>query len=510
MIRKIFVFAVMAAIICIRSMGISHAEVKAYVPSSARGSVTIFDFADTGFDPFDSLDDDNYTSPHVTVESLSLPFATAISRDGNYVYAVNRGSYTVSIINKADEKLVVRDGEAVIIGAGILGSIPYAIAVSPVEDIVYVVNNGSGTVSIIDTSDINNPVLEGTPVVGIAPNSIAVSPTGDYVYVVNSGDNTVSVIDTSVDYSGETPPDVPTISVGNAPFGIAIFLEDPLVPAGKYYICVTNSDDNTVSVIDSTVDYTGTFPLTITVGTKPYGIAVSPDGEHLYVANHDDDTLNIIETSSIETFIPGPSNTFDTGSSPYGVTVSAANADGNYFVYVGSQNNGSIAIDGTPEDTLSSTQYAGNMLQKPKELSIEVQSSYRIDLFWSYEHFADAVYSDLTGFLIERDFSGYALPIKTVGFDQTTYIHSDLRPTSEYSYRIRAYGKYGDLEYISIQEGGEGTTATLSKDDDCFIATAGAKPHINYCTTVFALVLSFCLICLAGVNQKIRVFKDRG
>jgi hypothetical protein len=97
-----------------------------------------------------------------------------------------------------------------------------------------------------------------------------------------------------------------------------------------------------------------------------------------------------------------------------------------------------------------------------------------------------------------------------VGFDQTTYIHSDLRPTSEYSYRIRAYGKYGDLEYISIQEGGEGTTATLSKDDDCFIATAGAEPHNNFRTTVLVLVLSFCLICLAGVNLRIRVFKARG
>jgi YVTN family beta-propeller protein len=504
MIRKLFVCAVTAAIICISSKGISHAEVKAYVPNSAKGSVTIFDFADTGFEPFDTLDDDDHTSTHVTVEDLYLPYATAISHDGSYVYVANRGNYTVSIIDTADDDYT----PDYTIERELLGSIPYAIAVSPVEHIVYVVNNGSGTVSIIDTSDINTPLLKGTPVVGNTPNSIAISSDGNTVYVVNSGDDKVSFIDTSVDYSGDTPPDVPTIDVGDAPFGIAISSDDSRV-------YVTNSGANSVSVINtSTKAVIGTINIsTIDADVIPHGIAISPDDSKLYVANFAESKIYVIDTSFIGTFIPDESNTIDTGYSPYGVTVSAANAGGFYYVYVGSQDNGSIAIDGIPEDTLSSIQYAGNVLQKPENLVVAVKSSYRIDVSWEYTLFTDAVYSDLTGFRIERDFSGFALPIEKIGFGgygQTTYIHSDLRPTSEYSYRIRAYGKYGDLEYYSIQEGDVGSTVTLPKDDDdCFIATAGAEPHNNFRTTVFVMVLSFCLICLAGVNQRIRAFKAR-
>ena len=40
--------------------------------------------------------------------------------------------------------------------------------------------------------------------------------------------------------------------------------------------------DNTVSVINTA---TNTVSATITVGTDPYGVSVSPDGSKVYVAN---------------------------------------------------------------------------------------------------------------------------------------------------------------------------------------------------------------------------------
>jgi DNA-binding beta-propeller fold protein YncE len=39
---------------------------------------------------------------------------------------------------------------------------------------------------------------------------------------------------------------------------------------------------------------TNTITATIPVGSSPDGVAVSPDGTHLYVTNFDDNTVSVI------------------------------------------------------------------------------------------------------------------------------------------------------------------------------------------------------------------------
>src|SRR5262249_57192675 len=81
-------------------------------------------------------------------------------------------------------------------------------------------------------------------------------------YITNSGDNTVSVIDTTNNTVAAT------ITVGNSPFGVAV------TPDGSTGY-VANSMDNTVSVIPTSVNTeTGVIP----VGTIPLGVAVDPEG----------------------------------------------------------------------------------------------------------------------------------------------------------------------------------------------------------------------------------------
>ena len=58
---------------------------------------------------------------------------------------------------------------------------------------------------------------------------------------------------------------------------------------------ITNSDDNTVSVINVA---TNTVTATITVGTDPYGVSVSPDGSKVYVANYSSNTVSVINTAT--------------------------------------------------------------------------------------------------------------------------------------------------------------------------------------------------------------------
>jgi YVTN family beta-propeller protein len=88
------------------------------------------------------------------------------------------------------------------VGAPIpVGEDPADVAVSPDGRRVYVANNGSNTVSVIDTT--SNTVAgeptkagEGPIPVGLAPEGVAVSPEGKRLYVANAASDTVSVIDT--------------------------------------------------------------------------------------------------------------------------------------------------------------------------------------------------------------------------------------------------------------------------------------------------------------------------
>jgi len=92
-----------------------------------------------------------------------------------------------------------------------------------------------------------------------------------HAYITNSGDNTVSVIDTATNTVVGSP-----ITVGSLPFGVAVTPDSSKVYVG-------NSVDGTVSVIDTATNTVVGSP--ITVGVRPQGMAVTPDGSNVYVAN---------------------------------------------------------------------------------------------------------------------------------------------------------------------------------------------------------------------------------
>ena len=107
-------------------------------------------------------------------------------------------------------------------------------------------------------------------------------PAGPYAYVANSDDNTVSVIDTATNTVTATVP------VGSGPFAVAVN------PQGtKAY--VVNFFSNNVSVIDTA---TNTVTATVPVGSYPGGVAVIPDGKKVYVANRKRNNVSVIKTDS--------------------------------------------------------------------------------------------------------------------------------------------------------------------------------------------------------------------
>ena len=155
------------------------------------------------------------------------------------------------------------------------GSQPFAVAVNPATNKIYVVNNGQNTVTVIDGA--TNTTR--TVTVGRTPVAIAVNPVTNEVYVANSGDGTVTVIN-------EAQGSVRNISVGLNPQAIIV---NPVT--NKIYVAAANGNatsttifnqDGNVVVIDGRTD---TVRITIEVGRDPFALALNPVTNRIYVAN---------------------------------------------------------------------------------------------------------------------------------------------------------------------------------------------------------------------------------
>jgi len=105
------------------------------------------------------------------------------------------------------------------------------------------------------------------------------------------------------------PPN--TIKVGNGPSGVAV---TPAVSsAGDWigYAYVLNSIGGTVAVIGPDTYGFVTLIGTITVGNRPGSAAVTPDGLHVYVTNYEDNTVSVIDTTTNTV-----TTTIDVGKAP--------------------------------------------------------------------------------------------------------------------------------------------------------------------------------------------------
>ena len=123
------------------------------------------------------------------------------------------------------------------------------------------------------------------------PQQIAVDESTNRIYVENQSDGTVSVIDGShcngTDVSGCNQA-WPTIAVGASPQGLGF---NPR----NHTLYVTNTDDNTVSVINTTSqNVVATFPT----GAAPRAVGIVFDRNTVFIGNRDDLTVSIVDGST--------------------------------------------------------------------------------------------------------------------------------------------------------------------------------------------------------------------
>jgi DNA-binding beta-propeller fold protein YncE len=169
---------------------------------------------------------------------------------------------------------------------------PVMIAGNAANNKIFVVNQNSGSGTVTEISTIDNTVIKDIPV-GSQPVWAVMSSDGLFVFVVNQGDGTVSVIDTSLDIV------LPCVVGPSCPSGNAIKVGTTAAssPNFAFYeptlkrVYVTNTGEQTVTVIKANGIDLGSNPQVlpskiadIPLSGFPTSITALTDGTKAYAA----------------------------------------------------------------------------------------------------------------------------------------------------------------------------------------------------------------------------------
>ena len=171
------------------------------------------------------------------------------------------------------------------VGTPVAAESPYAIAVRPGDDFLYVLYSGvnatPGNVRAYGINAITGDIAgAGEPVnTGLDARSIAIDPSGRFLYVANYGSNTISAYTINSRTGALTSSGVP-VATGSAPTCVAVD------PAGRFAY-VANSGANTVSTysINSSTGVLTSVGVPVPTLSNPSCIVVEPRGWFAYVVN---------------------------------------------------------------------------------------------------------------------------------------------------------------------------------------------------------------------------------
>src|SRR5580693_6368387 len=288
------------------------------------------------------------TSP-TPVTTISLPAGSAPSFVGTAenasIYLANSGNNTVSAITMGSNVL-----EPPVYGIPV-GVNPVSLAETPNLQKLYVANRGKGggggsvtSINPVDRS-VNPPI---TNVTWVSPVSVAARSDSNRAYVLDQGNGMVSAIDTASDIV------LNSVSVG---VGANFMLYDPT----RNRLYVSNPVANTVTYLQASTD---ALTATVLAIANPISVAVLPDGTRAYISSAAFSTsggvtyvtsrVTVINASSGSTTTTIPLSTVKAqpGCGPNPSELSMAAAADSSRVYVGNCDAGNVAIIQTLSDTM--------------------------------------------------------------------------------------------------------------------------------------------------------------
>jgi YVTN family beta-propeller protein len=229
------------------------------------------------------------------------PAAITVSPDGSQIFVASWSDNKVAVISTANNNVVAT-----------LSNLSSAmdVEVSPDSRTLYVVEYGSNTVAVFDLTSAT-PTLRTRISVGSQPASIAVNPLGDTAFVTNNGSATVSVINTASNtVTG-------TLTTKSSPWGIAVS------PDGAQ-VAVSHESGNGIRLFANSGNTSVDLPLAV----RSFSLTFSPSSSHLYATEFDAGTVDDFDLSNgnlMTVLAPsGASGLRDIAASPDGCSLAAA------------------------------------------------------------------------------------------------------------------------------------------------------------------------------------------
>jgi YVTN family beta-propeller protein len=282
----------------------------------------------------------NVTDSSAVTAQVCLQVTVTVG-DGPTVVASNAATDMMYVSNPYSKSITVIDtiGNAkvatIFIGYSVTG-----IAVDSGNNVIYV--SGGTTITAIDGATNSIIASATTSIAGASLEGIAFNPLTSILYVADSANNCVYAI--PITYSGHTPSlgTPQTIPVGYDPQNIAI---GPFT--GAYYnVFVTDYGQNAVSVIDVTPSCVSTPSCTyevtnVPVGANPWGVAVNPSTDRVYVVNSGAGTLTVLNGTTFATI-----GSLMVGVNPLTVTIDSATSTAYVAGGVGSSTVTVVSLSG--------------------------------------------------------------------------------------------------------------------------------------------------------------------
>ncbi len=274
------------------SSNTAEAQPFAYVTNPLTGTVSVID-TNPGSADFNKV----VSTINVEVGDYYDHFKIAITPDGTRAYLVNQRSGTISVIDLDPGST----GFNQVVSTIEVRGVPARIAFTPDGTRAYVTHHGLGdNVWVIDTdpgSTEFNKVVSRLAVWQI-PHGIAITPDGTRAYVVDITIGFVSVVDidpASSDYNKVVSRIWEGVGI-NAGWSIAI------TPDGTRAYVPSSSGvawANYVAVIDvdpNSTDFNKVVSK-IEAGPSSIRLAITPDGTLAYVANVGYGTVSVVDTN---------------------------------------------------------------------------------------------------------------------------------------------------------------------------------------------------------------------
>jgi len=288
------------------------------------------------------------TTRHTILQTLELPdsgasFAgIAFGADGQRVWVTDTDGVLRAAVRAPGGEFAWQD--AIDMPArDRSGPYPGGLALDQGSGVAWVALSRNNSVAVVDLA---GGRVDAEIDVGMAPYTVVLA--GDKAYVSNWGGRRPAAGDTTGPSSGSEV-------VVDPDSGIA--------------------SSGTVSVIDvASREVVGE----IDVGLHPSGMALSPDGSRLFVANANSDTVSVIDTSTdrvVDTLDPKPMPELPLGSAPNALAVSP---DGT-TLYVANGGNNAIAVidlaDGSLRGLIPTGWYPGALLLSPDGSTLHVANT---------------------------------------------------------------------------------------------------------------------------------------